>query len=101
MERWSLEKLASAQQYLESKSAIEWTHEDHYLAVEATFQRYLPADDSRTETEYRTTLEKLNRKIDWNIANPDAPKETPVPDPDFARWMEDKFQERFGHAMKR
>lgn len=101
MERWSERRLADAKQYLEDKPATEWTHEDHYLAVEHTIQRYLPADEFITEAQYRAKLEKLNRQIDWNIANPDAPREEPVHDPEFQKWMEDKFQERFGHSMKR
>lgn len=101
MDRWSAERLASTLQYLEDKPATEWTHEDHYLAVEYTIQRYLPADDTRTESEYRASLEKLKAKVDWNIANPDAQSEKPVHDPEFQKWMEDKFQERFGHSMKR
>ena len=101
MDRWSKEKIASTKQYLEDKPVTNWTHEDHYLAIEATFQRYLPSDHQTTESAYRATLEKMNRQIDWNIANPDVPKEAPVPDPDFAQWMEDKYKERFGHTMKR
>lgn len=99
--RWSPAGLDNTRQYLEGKAATEWTHEDHYLAVEYTFQRYLPAEDSRTESEYRSALARLNRKIDWNIANPDAPKEAPVPDSDFAKWMEAQYEERFGQSMRR
>jgi hypothetical protein len=92
MQRWSQEKLSGIKQYLECKPSIEWAPEDHYLAVEYLVQRYLPADDTRTESEYQAALEKLKRKIDWNIDNPDAPKDTPVSDPDFAKWMEEMFK---------
>lgn len=101
MQRWISEKLSSTRCYLEAKPATEWTHEDHYLAVEYTVQRYLPADEARSESAYRASLETLKRKVDWNIANPEVPQAAATPDPDFQKWMEDKFHERFGHSMKR
>ena len=53
------------------------------------------------KSEYRSALARPNRKIDRGIANPDAPKEALLPASDFAKWIEQQYEERFGQSMRR
>jgi len=87
MERWSSQKLADVKAYLENSESCAWTREDHYLATEYVIQRYLPADEARTQGQYDATMRDLKAKIDWNIDHPGAPNEEFKDDPGFAEQL--------------
>lgn len=84
MERWSSGKLDEVKTYLEDKHPSTWSRKDNYLAVEFVIQRYLPADEKRTQRQYEASMRDLKAKIDWNIDNPGAPKNDFKEDPEFA-----------------
>lgn len=92
MDRWSKDRLAAVKLYLEDKDPKNWSREDHYLSVEFVIQRYLPADEPRTQGQYDATIRDLKGKIDWNIDHPDAPKELPAEDPEFATWLREELR---------
>lgn len=92
MERWSSGKLGEVKDYLEGKHPGTWSREDHYLAAEFVIQRYLPSDENRTQQQYEASMRDLRAKIDWNIDNPDAPKEEIKDDPEFAQWLKDALK---------
>lgn len=92
MERWSSGKLDDVRSYLESKHPGTWSREDNYLAAEFVIQRYLPADEKRTQQQYEASMRDLKAKIDRNINNPDAPKEEVKDDPEFAEWLKDALK---------
>lgn len=87
MERWSSQKLADVKAYLDNSEPGAWTREDHYLVTEFVIQRYLPADEARTQGQYDAAMRDLKAKIDWNIDHPDAPKEEFKDDPEFAEQL--------------
>lgn len=86
--RWSTARLNNVKAYLESKDPLLWSREDHYLSVEFVLQRYLPADEHRTQAEYEAALKGMTDKIDRNLDNPDFPREEIKDDPDFAAWLD-------------
>lgn len=92
MERWSSDRLADVKAYLEEKHPETWSREDHYLAVEFVIQRYLPIDEKRTQVQYDLAIRDMKTKIDWNIDNPDAPKEEVKEDPEFAAWLKEALK---------
>lgn len=67
MERWTQPELSLVYLYLENLPPSEWTLDDHMLAVDATVQRYLPADDMRTEAEWLTTRASLMGRVQANM----------------------------------
>lgn len=92
MERWSSERLSEVKSYLEGKHPKTWSRDDHYLSLEFVIQRYLPADEPRTQGEYDAAIRDLKAKIDWNIDHPDAPKEEVKEDPEFAAWLKETLK---------
>ncbi len=92
MDRWSSDRLGEVKNYLEGKHPGTWSREDHYLAAEFVIQRYLPADEKRTQQQYEASMRDLKDKIDRNIDTPNAPKEEVKDDPEFAKWLKDALK---------
>lgn len=69
MERWNDAERSLVKLYLEHLPPAEWTLDDHMLAVDYTFQRYLPADDMRTEAEWLSTRASLMGRVQANMEN--------------------------------
>jgi hypothetical protein len=67
MERWSKDELALVKIYLESLFPTEWTLDDHMMAIDYVVQRYLPADELKTEAEWLTTRAGLMGKVQANL----------------------------------
>lgn len=67
MERWNDAERALAKMYLEHLPPSEWTLDDHMLAIDYTFQRYLPADEMRTEAEWLATRSSLMGRVQANM----------------------------------
>lgn len=63
MERWSDAERSLVKLYLEHLPPGEWTLDDHMLSVEFLFQRYLPADDLRTEAEWLSTKASIMGRV--------------------------------------
>jgi len=72
MERWTQSELSLVHIYLEHLPPSDWTLEDHMLAVDATVQRYLPADDMRTEADWLSTRASLMGRVQANMEAADA-----------------------------
>lgn len=68
MERWSPAELDLVRLYLESLPPAQWTLDDHMMAVDYVVQRYLPADELRTEAEWLATRAGLMGKVQANLA---------------------------------
>lgn len=73
--RWSSEELAIVKARLEALPPQSWTKEDHYLALDFVVQRYLPADEVRTEAEWQATRARLQAKVDANLNRKETPEE--------------------------
>ncbi len=67
MERWNKEELSFVKIYLESLFPTDWTLDDHMLAIDYVVQRYLPADEMKTEAEWLTTRAGLMGKVQANL----------------------------------
>lgn len=69
MERWNEAEKSLVKLYLEHLPPVEWDLDDHMLAVEFLAQRYLPADDMRTEAEWLATKASLMGRVQANMEN--------------------------------
>lgn len=67
MERWTQSELSLVRIYLEHLPPAEWTLDDHMLAIDSTVQRYLPADDLRTEADWLSTRASLMGRVQANL----------------------------------
>lgn len=67
MERWNDAERSLVKLYLEHLPPAEWTLDDHMLAVDYLAQRYLPADDMRTEAEWLATRASLMGRVQANM----------------------------------
>lgn len=67
MERWNDAERALVKLYLEHLPPAEWTIDDHMMAVDFLYQRYLPLDDMRTEAEWLTTRAGLMGRVQANL----------------------------------
>lgn len=67
MERWNDAERALVKLYLEHLPPAEWTLDDHMLAIDYLAQRYLPADDMRTEAEWLSTRASLMGRVQANM----------------------------------
>lgn len=67
MERWNEAERSLVKLYLEHLPPAEWTLDDHMLAVDYLAQRYLPADDMRTEAEWLATRASLMGRVQANM----------------------------------
>lgn len=72
MERWNDAERALVKLYLEHLPPAEWTLDDHMMAVDWLYQRYLPVDDMRSEAEWLTTRASLMGRVQANMENADA-----------------------------
>lgn len=68
MERWNEAELTLVKLYLESLPPAQWALDDHMMAVDYVVQRYLPADELRTEAEWLSTRSGMMGKVQANIA---------------------------------
>lgn len=68
MERWNEAELALVRLYLESLPPDQWSLDDHMMAVDYVVQRYLPADELKTESEWLATRASLMGKVQANMA---------------------------------
>lgn len=72
MERWNDAERALVKLYLEHLPPAEWTLDDHMLSIDFLFQRYLPADDMRTEAEWLATRSSLMGRVQANMEGVNA-----------------------------
>lgn len=63
MERWNEAERSLVKIYLEHLPPSEWTLDDHMLCVDFLAQRYLPADDMRTEAEWLATKSSIMGRV--------------------------------------
>lgn len=63
MERWSPAEVSLVEIYLQHLPVSEWTLDDHMMAVDFLAQRYLPADDMRTEADWLATRSSLMGRV--------------------------------------
>lgn len=92
--RWSLSELEEKKQYLHKKDPRNWTNEDHYLAVEWVYQRYLPEGSEPSAERWQEVKEDFCKKIDRNIELSKSGQPIPtiqnedVFDPEFQKELE-------------
>jgi hypothetical protein len=67
MERWTSAELALVKLYLEAVPPAQYTLDDWMMLTEYLFQRYLPADDMRTEAEWLATKATLMGRVQANM----------------------------------
>lgn len=67
MERWTPAELDLVKLYLESLPPEKWTLDDHMMAVDFVVQRYLPADELKTEAQWLATRSGLMGKVQANL----------------------------------
>lgn len=72
MERWNASELKIVKLYLETLPPGEFTLDDHMMMVDYLAQRYLPAQDLRTESEWLAVRSTLMGRVQANMANVDA-----------------------------
>lgn len=75
MVRWTEDELSLVKLYLESLPPAQWTLDDHMMAVDYVVQRYLPADELKTEAEWLATRSSLMGKVEANMAQQATPKQ--------------------------
>lgn len=63
MERWTPDETALVKIYLEHLPPAEWTLDDHMLAVDYVVQRYLPADDMRSEADWLSSRASIMGRV--------------------------------------
>ena len=63
MVRWDANQLAAEKARLESLKSGEMGLDDHMGVVDYLVQRYLPADDSRSEADWRRTRARLRSRL--------------------------------------
>lgn len=68
MERWTPGELDLVKLYLEHLPPSAWTLDDHMMMVDWLTQRYLPADDMRTEAEWLATRSTLMGRVQASMA---------------------------------
>jgi hypothetical protein len=68
MERWSPDELALVKIYLEAVHPSEWSIDDNMMSVDYVVQRYLPADELRTEAEWLAARAGMMGKVQANMA---------------------------------
>lgn len=89
MKRWSNKRLEEVKRYLETRTADTLTRQDRRLMIEYLAQRYSFADSGMTERQWRTSLKKICRKMEWRIENPDAHIPPYQEDPAFAKKLDE------------
>lgn len=72
MERWNEAEKSIVKLYLEHLPPADWTLDDHMLAVDFLAQRYLPADDMRTEADWLSARASLMGRVQAAMGEVDA-----------------------------
>lgn len=72
MLRWTEAERQLVKIYLEALPPGEWTLDDNMLMVDYLVQRYLPADDLRTEAEWMATRATLMGRVQASMEDIDA-----------------------------
>ena len=72
MERWNASELKIVKLYLETLPPGEFTLDDHMMTVDYLAQRYLPAEDLRTEAEWLAVRSTLMGRVQANMADVDS-----------------------------
>lgn len=72
MERWTEAERSLVKLYLEHLPPELWTLDDHMMAVDWLAQRYLPADDMRTEAEWLATRSSLMGRVQASMEKVNA-----------------------------
>lgn len=72
MERWNDSELKIVRLYLETLPPAEFALDDHMMMVDFLAQRYLPAEDLRTESEWLAVRSTLMGRVQANMAKVDA-----------------------------
>lgn len=67
MERWNEAERSLVKLYLQHLPPAEWTLDDNMLLVDYLAQRYLPADDMRTEAEWLATRSSMMGRVQANM----------------------------------
>jgi hypothetical protein len=75
MTRWTPDELSLVKIYLEALPVADWSLDDHMLAVEHTMQRYLPADELRTEAEWLAAKAGMMGKVQANMEKQPSSKQ--------------------------
>lgn len=68
MERWTPDELSLVRIYLEALPPAQWTIDDHMMGVEYVVQRYLPADELRSEADWLAAKSGMMGKVQANMA---------------------------------
>lgn len=63
MERWTPDEVSLVKLYLEHLPPAEWTLDDHMLAVDYLANRYLPADDMRSEADWLSSRASIMGRV--------------------------------------
>lgn len=72
MERWTGSELKLVKLYLETLPPGEFTLDDHMMTVDYLAQRYLPAEELKTEAEWMATRSTLMGRVQANMDKVDA-----------------------------
>jgi hypothetical protein len=67
MERWSRDELKLVRIYLEKLPPAKWTFDDHMMMVDYLFQRYLPADELKSEAQWLATRSTLMGRVQTSL----------------------------------
>jgi hypothetical protein len=78
MERWTPDELSLVRIYLEALPPADWTLDDHMMAVEWVIQRYLPADELRTEADWLATKSTMMGRVQANMDGKVSAKQADV-----------------------
>jgi hypothetical protein len=66
-QRWTAEELGLVGLYLRSLPPDDWTLDDHMMVVDYIAQRYMPADDMRTEAEWLASRAAMMGRVQANL----------------------------------
>lgn len=69
MERWGPDELKLVRIYLERLPPAQWTLNDHMMMVDYVVQRYLPADELKSEADWLATRSTLMGRVQTNMAD--------------------------------
>ena len=75
MTRWTEAELGLVRVYLEALPPGAWTLADHMMAVDYVVQRYLPAEEMKTEAEWMSTRAALMGKVQANMEAAATPQQ--------------------------
>jgi hypothetical protein len=78
MERWTPGELDLVKLYLEHLPPTAWTLADHMMMVDYLTQRYLPADDMRTEASWLATRSNMMGRVQANMETITAEQEDKI-----------------------